>query len=234
MDTVDMLPEVPSSFWMYSTETTNYPQLNEDLKVDIAIVGGGIVGITTAYLLKQAGVSVAVLDADRILQGTTAHTTSKLTSQHAIIYAKIKKQMGEELARLYAEANQYAIDMVEKIMQEKSIQCDFVRLPAYTYTQSDQYVGQIEDEIDTARSLGIEASFQKELPLPFPVKAAMRFENQAQFHCLKFLKELARDIPGQGSHIFEQTKAVNIQEGNPLTVVTEPGHQIKANQDECT
>jgi glycerol-3-phosphate dehydrogenase len=86
MDTVDMLPEVPSSFWMYSTETTNYPQLNEDLKVDIAIVGGGIVGITTAYLLKQAGVSVAVLDADRILQGTTAHTTSKLTSQQLIHY----------------------------------------------------------------------------------------------------------------------------------------------------
>ncbi|HQD91573.1 MAG TPA: FAD-dependent oxidoreductase [Syntrophomonadaceae bacterium] len=230
MDTIDMLPEVPSSFWMDSTKINNYPQLKEDLKVDIAIVGGGIVGITTAYLLKQAGVSVVVLDADRILQGTTAHTTSKLTSQHAIIYSKIKSQMSEELAGLYAEANQYAIDMVEKIMQEKSIQCDFVRLPAYTYTQSDQYVGQIEDEIDTARSLGIEASFQQDIPLPFPVKAAMRFENQAQFHCLKFLKELARDIPGQGSHIFEQTKAVNIQEGNPLTVVTEPGHQIKANQ----
>lgn len=230
MDTIDMLPEVPSSFWMDSTETTDYPQLNEDIKVDTAVVGGGIVGITTAYLLKQAGVSVAVLDADRILQGTTAHTTSKLTSQHTIIYSKIKSQMNGELARQYAEANQYAIDMVEQIIQEKNIDCDFVRLPAYTYTQSDQYIGQIEDEIEIARSLGIEASFQQDIPLPFTVKAAMRFDNQAQFHCLKFLKKLVRDIPGQGSHIFEKTKAVNIQEGSPLIVVTDSGNKIKASK----
>src|SRR5690606_36432748 len=130
------------------------------------------------------------------------------TSQHAIIYSKIKSQMSEVLARQHAEANQYAIDMVEKIIQEKNIDCDFVRHPAYTYTQSDQYVGQSEKEIETARRLGIEAAFQQDIPLPFAVKAAMRFDNQAQFHCLKFLKKLVQDIPGKGSHIFENTKAV--------------------------
>jgi glycine/D-amino acid oxidase-like deaminating enzyme/nitrite reductase/ring-hydroxylating ferredoxin subunit len=230
MDTIDVLPEVPSSFWMDSTETTDFPQLTEDIKVDTAIIGGGIVGITTAYLLKQAGLSVAVLDADRILQGTTAHTTSKLTSQHSIIYSKIKKQMSEELARQYSEANQYAIDMVDRIRQEKGIDCDFVRLPAFTYTESSQYIEQIEEEVEVARSLGIKASYQEEIPLPFSVKAAVRFDDQAQFHCLKFLKKLAADIPGQNSHIFENSKAINIQDGNPLTVVTDSGPKVKASK----
>lgn len=228
MDTIDMLPEVPSSFWMDSTSGTDYPTLDEDIAVDTAIIGGGIAGITTAYLLKEAGVSVAVLDADRILQGTTAHTTSKLISQHAIIYSKIKKQMSAELAQQYADANNYAIDLVEQISKEQNIDCDFTRLPAYTFTESDQYIKQIEDEVEIARILGLKASFQQDIPLPFRVKAAMRFDNQAQFHCLKFLKELARRIPDRESHIFENTKAVNIQEGNPLTVVTETGKKVKA------
>lgn len=230
MDTIDMLPEVPSSFWMDSTQATDYPALEQDIKVDTVIIGGGIAGITTAYLLKQAGVSVAVLDADRILQGTTAHTTSKLTSQHAIIYSKIKKQMSFELAQQYADANNHAIDMVEKISKEKNIDCDFTRLPAFTFTESEQYIEQIEDEVKTAQSLGIKASMQQDIPLPFPVKAAMRFDDQAQFHCLKFLKELARHIPDRESHIFENTKAVNLQEGSPLTVVTENGKKVEATQ----
>lgn len=228
MDTIDMLPEVPSSFWLDSTSGTDYPTLEEDVRVDAAVIGGGIAGITTAYLLKQAGMSVAVVDADRILQGTTAHTTSKLTSQHAIIYSKIKKQMSAELAQQYADANNYAIDMVEQIIKEKNIDCDFTRLPAYTFTESDQYIKQIEDEVETAQSLGFSASMQQDIPLPFPVKAAIRFDNQAQFHCLKFLKELARGIPDRESHIFENTKAVNLQDGSPLIVVTKNGKKIKA------
>lgn len=228
MDTIDMLPEVPSSFWIDSTPGTDYPALDRDIGVDIAIIGGGIAGITTVYLLKQAGGSVAVLDADRILQGTTAHTTSKLTAQHAIIYSKIKKQMSAELAQQYADANMYALDLVEQISKEKKIDCDFTRLPAYTFTQSDQYVKQIEEEVEIARLLGLKASFQQDIPLPFPVKAAMRFDNQAQFHCLKFLKELARHIPSRDSYIFENTKAINIEEGSPLTVVTETGKKVRA------
>ena len=108
-------------YWIASTGNTDYPSLNEDIEVDVAIVGGGIAGISTAYLLNRAGLKVAVIEADRILQGTTGHTTAKITSQHGLIYAKLKKQIGEELTRQYAEANQHAIQQIAETIRENKI-----------------------------------------------------------------------------------------------------------------
>jgi glycine/D-amino acid oxidase-like deaminating enzyme len=152
--------------------------------VDVAIVGGGIVGITSAYLLKQEGMKVAVIEADRIIQGTTGHTTAKITSQHVLIYDKLKKQMGEQKAKQYADANQAAIQTISRLITEKSIACDFSWQSAYVYTQQEGYVPQIISEVEAASSLGIQAAFLPEIPLPIPVKGAMRFDGQAQFHPL--------------------------------------------------
>ena len=177
----------PKSYWMDSTPQTEYPVLREDIKVDVAIIGGGIAGINTAYLLIQQGVKVAVIEADHILQGTTGHTTAKITSQHGLIYRQIKKQRGEELAKQYMEANETAIRMYEKIARENQIECDLVPESAYVYTQQAGYVEQIREEAEVAASLGIKASYLEEIPLGFPVKAAVRFANQARFHPRKFL-----------------------------------------------
>jgi glycine/D-amino acid oxidase-like deaminating enzyme len=120
----------PNPYWIASTDSTDYPQLNEDTTVDVAIIGGGIVGISSAYMLNQAGLQVAVIEADRILNGTTGHTTAKITSQHGIIYSTLKKQIGRELAMQYAEANQNAIRQIAKTVGEKQIPCDFKWCPA--------------------------------------------------------------------------------------------------------
>ncbi|MGR6836058.1 FAD-dependent oxidoreductase [Syntrophomonas erecta] len=222
--------DVPSPYWIASTPQTNYPALEDDVRVDIAIIGGGIVGITAAYLLIKQGLRVAVIEADRILQGTTGHSTAKITSQHNLIYAKIKKEMSSELAQQYADANENAINLIESISQENNIACDFSRRPAYVYTQSEQYIKPIEDEAQVASELGIKASYLEEVPLPFEVKAALRFDNQAQFHPLKYLKALAEQIPNQGSYIFEQTKAVDIEENESVIVVTQNGNKVRASQ----
>ena len=135
----------PQSYWAASTGSTDYPALEEDIKVDVAIVGGGLVGVTAAYLLKQENISVAIIEADRIGQGTTGHTTAKITSQHSLIYDKLIKHLGREKSRQYAEANEYAITFIEKLVKKNKIDCDFSRQAAYVYTQSDQYIKQIED-----------------------------------------------------------------------------------------
>lgn len=215
-------------YWLASTPETNYPALNEDISVDVAIVGGGMVGVTSAYLLKKEGFKVAVIEADRILQGTTAHTTAKLTSQHTLIYDKIKRSLGEEISRQYAEANEYAIGFVEQIIKENNIDCDFIRCPAYVYTQQDKYIENIENEVKVSSSFGIKASYLNEIPLPLKVKAAMRFDNQAQFHPRKYLLSLAKHIPTDGSHIFEQTRAIDLKEGELSTVTTSNGKKVTA------
>ncbi len=222
------LPEAPSSYWIASTDIKVYPMLNEDISVDVAIIGGGIVGISTAYLLTQAGLKVAVIEANRILNGTTGHTTAKITSQHGIIYSTIHKQMGDELAHQYADANQSAIRQIFEIVEAHKIECDFKWQPAYIYTQSDDYIKKLEEETTMAAHFGIKASYLEDIPLPIDVKAAMRFDDQAQFHPLKYLKVLAQQLSDKGGQIFEQTEAVDIDQSPAPVVETRNGPKVKA------
>ena len=218
----------PQSYWMASVPPTDYPALQEDIRVDVAIIGGGMTGITTAYLLKKEGLKVAILEADRILHGTTGHTTAKITSQHGLIYHKIKKKMDIEKAQQYAQANESAIDLIESLVKEKNIDCNFHRCPAYVYTQENKYIQQIQDEVDTASNLGIRATYLEEIPLPFKVKAAMRFDNQARFHPLKYLMTLAKEVSGDGSQIYEMTRAIDIHQGESCVVSTKGGSKVYA------
>ena len=218
--------KVSESYWIASTPQTSYPSLDDDITVDIAIVGGGIVGITSAYLLMEKGFKVAIIEADRIVQGTTGHTTAKITSQHGLFYGRLKKQLGEQKAKQYAQANESAIQEVMRIIQQESIDCDFTSQMAYIYTQSDEYLSQIKDEVYIAASLGIKASFLSEIPLPISIKGAMCFEDQAQFHPRKYLLSLADKVVAKGSYIFEKTRAVDIIQGNPCAVITSSGKKI--------
>jgi len=218
----------PQPYWLASTPKTNYPSLREDAKVDVAIIGGGMAGISCGFFLKQEGVKVAIIEADHILQGTTGHTTAKITSQHNIIYSKIKKQMGYELAQQYADANESAIGVIKKIADENRIDCDYTPQAAYVYTQQDQYVQQIQDEVEAASGLGIKASYVEEIPFPLAIKAGIRFENQAQFHPRKYLLALAEKIPGEGSHIFEQSRVVDIDGEKPYVIITYEGKKVTA------
>jgi len=218
----------PQSFWMASTSNINYPTVEEDLKLDVAIVGGGITGILCAYLLSTKGLKIAIIEADRILQGTTGHTTAKITSQHGLIYSKIKNQLSEELAKQYADANESAIRMIEKIAEENNIKCDFVPQSAYVYTLQDKNVDKIRDEANVASALGIKAEYLEQIPLPYPIKAAVRFDNQAQFHPRKFLLALAEKISQNGVRIFEQSRIVDIEEAGNYVLTTHQGKRVTA------
>jgi len=220
--------KAPQSYWLASTPPTRYPRLTDDLAIDVAIVGGGMAGITSAYFLKKEGYKVAVIEADRLLQGTTGHTTAKVTSQHTLIYDRLKSQMGEPKAKQYAEANETAIREIANLVKSKSINCDFSWQSAYVFTQQEEYVPQIIKEVAAASSLGIKASFVPEIPLPLTIKGAMRFDGQAQFHPRKYLLALAEDIPGNGSYIFENTRVTEVKEGVPAFVVTANQQRVAA------
>jgi glycine/D-amino acid oxidase-like deaminating enzyme/nitrite reductase/ring-hydroxylating ferredoxin subunit len=218
----------PQSYWMASVEFPEYEQLTGDLDVDAVIVGGGIAGITSAFLLKQSGLKVALLEATRILHGTTGHTTAKVTAQHDIIYNVIKSKMNQESAEQYANANKAAITAIDTIIQQNNIECDFSWQPAYVYTQDDNYILQVQDEYETALSLGLPAVYMDEIPLPFKVKAALRFDSQAQFHPIKYLLALAALIPGNGSYLFENTKAIDIHTQPSYRISTNTGFSVNA------
>ena len=216
----------PRAYWVDSVSAPDFSVLQEDktdAKADVVIVGAGIVGLTTAALLKQAGRRVIVMEARKAGAQVTGGSTAKVTSQHSLIYDYLIKTFGEDRARLYAESNQAAIERVEEFGQTLGFDCDFERRPAYLYTQDAAKVSQIEAEVTAATRVGLPASFVSDPPLPFSVAGAIRFAHQAQFHPYKYLLGLAQFVHGDGSMIFEGARVLNVQGQNPCRVITEHG-----------
>lgn len=215
------------SLWVATTPETAYPHLGQDAPagcdVDVAVVGAGITGITTALLLQQAGATVALVEADRVAAGVTGYTTAKVTSLHGLVYADLVKSFGEDGARIYGEANEAGIARIVRFVEELGIDCHLERRPAYTYTEDPERVAAIEAEVDAARRLGLPATFTTETDLPFDVRGAVRFDNQALFHPRQYCLALAAAIPGDGSYVFETTRALGVEAGTPCTVQTDRG-----------
>ena len=216
--------DVNVSLWVATTPETDYPRLEEDLAVDVAVLGGGITGLTAAYLLKQAGKTVALVEAKRIVRGVTGYTTAKLTVGHGLVYRRLLKTFGEDRARTYAASNAAAIERVVQIADELRIDCDFERASNFVYTEATDKVEAIRDEVTAARRAGIEAEFTTDTDLPFPIAGAVRIDGQAQFHPRKYLLPIAGSLPGDGSYLFEQTRARQIEDaGDYCVVATEAG-----------
>lgn len=227
-ETVYTLPGKAESYWMTNMPESKYRPLSGDIRVDVAILGGGIVGITSAFLLKEAGVqSVAVIEADCILTGATGHTTAKITSQHHLSHDRLLSKFGKRQAQQYAESNQAAIEKIASIVNSRKIDCDFVRKPAYVYAGSKDSTGKIRNEVQVAQKIGLPASFEDNLPLPFETYGAIRLSNQAQLHPAKHLSAMEREIQEDGCHIFEKTRALKIEGDGPITITTDKGN-VKA------
>ena len=215
--------EVNPSLWITTAAPEReYPRLEGELTVDVAVIGGGIAGTVTAALLKQAGVSVALLEAGRLCAGVTGYTTAKVTALHGLTYARLAASHGQETARAYAEANANGIETIASMVLGHGIDCDFERRPALTYTTDPSRRGEIEAEVEAAQQAGLTAVFTTETELPFPVAAAVRLDGQAQFHPRRFCLGLAATVPGGASHVFERSPVLDVDSGAG-TVATESG-----------
>ena len=209
------------TYWNQTAQATSFPPLAGDLDVDVAVIGGGIVGITTARLLKDQGLRVAVIEARKVGRQVTGKSTAKMSSQHGILYQTLEQKFGEDKARLYAEAQETGIRRISELAAQYGIEADIEPMPAYVWTEDESYVSQLEKEVEVAQRLGLPASLQRgDIGLPFDVLAAMRWDDQAQFHPVKYVAGLAATIPGDGCHVFEGTRAV---EWEPTRVVTDRG-----------
>ena len=209
------------SLWAATSGPTSYPALGEAIDVDVAVIGGGIAGLTTALALKRAGQTVAVLEAARVGTGVTGNTTGKVTSLHRLAFTDLAAHHGTEAARLYGQANEAAIEHVAATVADEGIDCGFRRVANYTYAESDRTLALVREEAALAAKLGLPASFTTDVPLPFAVKGAVRFDNQAQIHALHYVQGLARAVDGDGSFVFEESPAKGFRDGAPAVVETE-------------
>ncbi len=206
------------SLWSKTCEIPPRAPLSGDKKTEVAVIGAGMAGVLIAAALQRAGRRVLILEADRAGSGQTRNTTAKLTSQHGLIYQKLIKTFGRDRARDYACANENALRALRKFVEDNHIDCDLQERPSYVYGWDKTL---LRNEAEAAAELGLPASFTTEVPLPFPVAGAAKFDGQAQFHPLKFLKAVSEPL-----EIFERTPVLDVDGG---TLRTERG-KVEAEQ----
>lgn len=222
------IPKFPESYWSESSDRiSSFPVLEHNIESDVAVVGGGISGITTAYLLAREGFKVALLEAGRLLNGTTGHTTAKITAQHDLIYDELIHREGEEKASLYYKASIDALQFIKQTIEHEKIDCGFSEQDAYVYTNSDEFIIKLEKEMSAYSLLGIPGAYAEQIPLHIPAKAAVIMFNQAQFHPLQYLSALVRKFIEAGGAIYEHTTAVDVETGSTPEVITSEGHRVK-------
>ncbi|UZD75186.1 FAD-dependent oxidoreductase [Bacillus siamensis] len=226
--------EESASYWKATADIPSFPALTEDTECDVAVIGGGITGLTTAYELTKRGFRVAVIEADRILNGTTAGTTAKITAQHDFIYADLIQQIGLTSARLYFEAHLRAMEDMKQIIKDLSIDCRMIEQDAYIYTNTESGVKKIRSEQEAYTKLGIEHELVKELPVPVNCRLGLAMKNQAQFHPLLYGAALVKEMVKSGARIFEQTAAIDIKKEPQPEVVTKNRHGIKCRYIVCS
>ncbi len=215
-------------YWISSSEQRNFDSLKEDITTDYLIIGGGITGITCLYLLTKAGLNAVLIDANRVGYGTTGRNTGKATAQHGYIYSRIEKRYGLEWAKKYYKANSEAIDFIENVSKQHNIDCQFKRLPAYLFTQDESFVGKLEKEFEIYQQMGLDCSFEKEIPVPLDVLCALKMNNQAQFHPKRFLDGLTEHAIKQGARIYENTRVIDFQPGKECIIKTKNDKRIAA------
>jgi len=201
------------SLWSSTCTFPSHPVLDGDQKTNTLVIGAGMAGLLTAYMLNSKGVDVLVIEADRICGGYTKNTTAKITSQHRLIYDRLIREFGIEKAQQYASANQLAIEKYREVIHALDVSCDFETKDALVYSCGK--TDKIDNEIKAAQKLGISAEFTNQSPLPFPITGAVVFHNQAQFHPLQFLRGIVPALT-----IYENTMALSV-EGH--TVITNRG-----------
>lgn len=192
------------SIWKKTTVIPARGPLCGDLNTQVAVIGGGMAGILTAFYLQRQGMQVVVLEAERMGSGQTENTTAKITSQHGMIYHKLISTVGIEKAKQYARANQKAVSEYRRLIRGHSINCHFEERPAYLY--SLERSEPLRKEADSAAKLGLPAQFVTETELPFPIHGAVKFDKQAQFHPLEFLKGISEDLT-----VYEHTRVLSVK-----------------------
>jgi glycine/D-amino acid oxidase-like deaminating enzyme/nitrite reductase/ring-hydroxylating ferredoxin subunit len=221
-----------TSVWMATApEIETDGQLNEDTSADVCIIGAGIAGMTTAYLLSREGKRVIVLDDGPVGGSMTGRTTAHLVNALDDRYYELERLHGEDGSRLAAQSHSAAIDRIEAIVAEEGIECEFERLDGYLFTPPNESIAQLDDELKAAHRAGLtDIEMVERAPIKdFDTGKALRFPRQAQFHPLLYLAGLARAIRRDGGRIHTGTHADKIEGGEKSArVETTDGRIITA------
>lgn len=215
------------SVWAATESMPKFTKLNKNLNVDVCIIGGGIAGLTSAYLLMKEGKTVCVLEAFELASGQTSRTTAHFTTALDDRYFEIEKYLGEHSARLAGQSHRAAIDRVEKIVQDEKIKCEIEKVSGYLFAGDQSRLNIVQKEFEITKRIGLAVEFVEGSPLTtFDTGPCLKFSDQLQLHPLKYLLGISKYIASHGGHIFTNTHVNETHGGQNAYVKTDNGHIV--------
>jgi glycine/D-amino acid oxidase-like deaminating enzyme/nitrite reductase/ring-hydroxylating ferredoxin subunit len=217
------------SAWFATVEMPQFSQLSKNVSTEVCVVGGGIAGVTTAYLLAKEGKRVVLLDDGPLGGGETGRTTAHFVSALDDRYYELERMHGQEGIRLAAESHTAAIEQADIIARNEKIDCDLLRLDGYLFEPKGGDPESLKREEQACKRAGLFVELVARAPAPFDTGLALRFPHQLQLHPLKYLRGMIEWLRTNGAEIFTQTHAMEISDGTPCTVATQAGPTVTAN-----
>jgi glycine/D-amino acid oxidase-like deaminating enzyme/nitrite reductase/ring-hydroxylating ferredoxin subunit len=214
--------------WLDTAPSTTYGALNgaQLAGIDVAVIGGGIAGLTTALLLKRDGARVAVLEAGRVGTGVTGCTTAKVSALQSTILSTVASRHGRETAAIYAAASLAGVERLASLAASEQIACKLERRAAFTYALEQSERPAVEREFTAARDAGLEVDWEETFGLPFATYGAVRLSAQVQMQPVLYAQGLGAAVAGDGSHVFERSRVLDVRPGRPCRVRTEHGSLV--------
>lgn len=191
-------------------------RLLQNVNTDVCIIGAGLTGLSVGYYLSRKNIKVTILEADTICSGASGATTGKITSQHGLFYNYLINSYGVEFAKKYLQANENAINEIEKIVKDNNIDCDFVRQSSYVFCDKESEITQFEAEIQALKRLDFNAIYREKLNIPISNFGGIEFPNQAMFDPIKYAVGLAKVIEENKGKIYEDSEAIDIRHENGI------------------
>ena len=216
------------AYWTYSGGETGYPRLDGRGRADVAVVGGGAAGLWTAWELARTGRRVALLEAGRIVDAAKGGSAGQASMIQTLAYHRIARAAGPDAARCFAEAQALAVERLAEVAGALDADCELERRPAYIYAADEHALPALHEEWAAAIEAGVPAVYGSGSGLPSAMLGAMSVEAQLQFHPRKLLLALARDLVRRGSAVYEHSRVVTVDEGEPCVVMTENGGSVAA------
>jgi glycine/D-amino acid oxidase-like deaminating enzyme/nitrite reductase/ring-hydroxylating ferredoxin subunit len=208
------------SYWIDTAELPSFGKLDRDIEVDVAVVGGGITGLTAAYLLAREGKRVALLERNQLTTAESGHTTAHLTAMFDLTLQELAKEFGKDTARAVWDAGNAAISQIQLITQTEKVACELRRVPGYLvaalFKDPVSEADFLRKEAELGMELGFDTFYQDSVPgLHLP---GVRIPNQAKFHVRQYLAGVARAAVRHGAQIFENSEASEFRK-DPRTVM---------------
>lgn len=206
------------SIWL-TKNPKKYKSLDKDLAADAVIIGGGIAGVTTAYLLSKLGQKVILVEKGRIGQSATGYTTAMITKYLDTNIADLIKMYGPKRTKLIWQSGEEAIDLIEKIVHTEKIECEFMRVPYYIFAKNEKQNRELINEKKAARKLRIALEYKTDRKLPLENSGYLKLKNQAKFHPYKYVSSLAAAATKNGVQIYEQTSIDSLENVNAKHII---------------